>query len=163
MLMPSAASALWRERKKMTKFSTITFLPSPIPIIILSFKPTLNVEFSVTKSYLCCSILVGHCLCQVSLTLKVNLTLFVIPCQKRKKEKKRQKGVIDLRCCDYYLSLSGFSSKFQSSMTTFCYRFVRIKNLSNFVSVIGMDLMHYATSYKQQHNALKSTHPPTHH
>jgi hypothetical protein len=72
---------------------------------------TLTMVFSVTNSKLSCSILIVT-RSVVSPTLNVNPTLFVIPC-------KFCFGITNLYCCNYYHLPNDFSSKFQSSMTTF--------------------------------------------
>ena len=58
----------------------------------------------------------------MSLTINVNLTLFIIPC-------KTILGSIDLQCCNYPHLLSGILFKFQSSMTNFHYILVRMQNI----------------------------------
>ena len=55
-------------------------------------------------------------------------------------------GIVDFQYCNYCQLLSDFSSKFQSSMTTYHYIDVKDTNITNFISMIGMDSIKFESS-----------------
>ena len=78
---------------------------------------------------LCCSVLIVNHPCIVTNT-KCNPSLFVIPF-------KNCVGIIDLQCCKNCHSLSGPSPKFQSSMTIFHCKNVRMQNIPNLLQKLA--------------------------
>ena len=87
--------------------------------------------------YLSCSILIVNCPCGVTNTkCKPNIICHSL---------YKNSGITDFNVAITNHLLNDFSSKFQCSMTIFHCINARMQNIPNFVSINGMDFMHYAT------------------